>query len=67
MNGNNDDDQQYLVIANNVNQYSLWPKTKAVPNGWNSTGKEGNRDQCVKLIDEEWLDMRPITLRNLVT
>lgn len=53
----------YLVLINSEGQYSLWPKIKPVPAGWEHTGPEGDKEICLKYIDEMWTDMRPISLQ----
>jgi MbtH protein len=58
-----DDDQPYLVLINPEEQYSLWPKRIAVPAGWREAGFEGTKAQCVCFVDEQWTDMRPLSLR----
>jgi MbtH protein len=58
----NDEKTVYLVLVNEEEQYSLWPKTNAVPNGWKSV-KEGTRAECGKYVSEVWTDMRPLSLR----
>ena len=53
----------YLVLMNDEGQYSLWPKKKSIPDGWRFVGKEGPKEECSKYVDENWVDMRPISLR----
>ena len=38
----NDDKTLHRVLVNEEEQYSLWPKDNAIPNGWKSV-KEGTR------------------------
>ena len=58
-----DDTTLYVVLINHEEQYSLWPKTKAIPQGWQAVGKEGTKDECSQYVDEVWTDMRPLSLR----
>jgi len=58
-----DDDQLYVVLLNHEEQYSLWPKRKAVPDGWREAGFEGSKAECVAHVDQVWTDMRPLSLR----
>ena len=58
-----DDSSIYIVLINDEEQYSLWPKYKAVPNGWRVTGQEGSKAECCRYVDEVWTDMRPASLR----
>jgi MbtH protein len=57
-----DDKTVYLVLMNCEEQYSLWPKSNAVPNGW-KVMKEGPRAECGQYVNEVWTDMRPLSLR----
>jgi MbtH protein len=56
---------QFVVLVNDEGQHSLWPKRKAVPTGWQSCGIAGTKDECCKYIDENWTDMRPVSLRGV--
>ena len=58
----NDDKTIYLVLMNCEEQYSLWPKHIAVPNGW-KVCKEGTKAECGQYVNEVWTDMRPLSLR----
>jgi MbtH protein len=58
-----EDDRIYLVVMNGEEQYSIWPKTKALPKGWSNVGEEGTKVQCLEYIDKTWTDMRPLSLR----
>lgn len=55
--------EQYLVVVNHEEQYSLWPATRELPSGWRAAGKEGTREECLAHIEEIWTDMRPLSLR----
>jgi MbtH protein len=62
----NDDtqtDKLFIVLMNDEEQYSLWPKGKTIPAGWRFVGKEGNQEECSRYVDEVWTDMRPLSLR----
>jgi MbtH protein len=54
----------HIVLINDEGQYSLWPQTKEIPQGWTATGKEGQRDECLEYIEQSWVDMRPLSLIN---
>lgn len=58
-----DDDERYVVLVNNEEQYSLWPEGKVVPAGWNDTGVAGLKAECTSYVDRNWTDMRPLSLR----
>jgi MbtH protein len=57
-----DDKTVYLVLVNEEEQYSFWPKGNAIPNGWKIV-KEGTKAECGKYVNEVWTDMRPLSLR----
>jgi uncharacterized protein YbdZ (MbtH family) len=58
-----DGEQLCVVLINDEEQYSLWPKNKTIPLGWRAVGKEGLKSDCLRYIDEVWTDMRPLSLR----
>ena len=58
-----EDQRAYIVLINDEEQYSLWPKGKDIPRGWRAVGKEGTRTECSQYVDEVWTDMRPLSLR----
>ena len=53
----------YKVVINDEEQYSLWPADKSNAPGWQNTGKEGAKDDCLVFVKENWVDMRPKSLR----
>ena len=53
----------YAVVVNKEEQYSIWPIDKAMPRGWRPAGKEAQKAECLRYIDEVWTDMRPLSLR----
>lgn len=58
-----EDTQQYIVLINDEDQYSLWPATTDVPEGWAQTGPTGARDDCEAYVEEHWTDMTPKSKR----
>jgi MbtH protein len=56
-------EQLYDVVLNDEGQYSIWPIEKLLPRGWNKTGVQGAKETCLSYINENWTDMRPISLR----
>jgi MbtH protein len=62
---NEEDCGIYTVVVNHEEQYSIWPVGRALPAGWNATGKEGNKQECLQYVKELWIDMRPLSLRKL--
>ena len=63
MSDNDTDDRIYKVVLNAEEQYSIWPKNRANPNGWTDAGKEGSKAECLEFIEQVWTDMRPLSLR----
>jgi MbtH protein len=58
------DNGRYRVVVNHEQQYSIWPTDRELPRGWNATGDEGARAECLARIRELWTDMRPLSLRH---
>jgi len=56
-------DTEYSVVVNHEEQYSIWPRKLALPDGWKPTDFHGARYPCVKYIREVWTDMRPLSMR----
>jgi MbtH protein len=57
------DDQEYRVVVNHEEQYSIWPAHRELPPGWRDAGKTGLKDECLAFVEEVWTDMRPLSLR----
>lgn len=55
--------EQFNVVINEEEQYSIWPLVNPVPAGWRAVGVQGDREVCLAYIEEEWTDMRPRSLR----
>jgi MbtH protein len=57
-------DQEYVVVVNHEEQYSVWPVANHhPPAGWHAVGMSGTKDECLAHIRETWTDMRPLSLR----
>jgi MbtH protein len=56
-------EQTYLVVLNDEEQYSIWWADRALPAGWHQEGTSGTKEQCLARIGEVWTDMRPKSLR----
>ena len=63
MNKTDQNDNQYKVVVNHEEQYSIWSTSKEIPLGWKFAEFEGSKDECLKYIEEVWTDMRPLSLR----
>lgn len=56
-------EQDWLVVVNDEEQYSIWAAGSPLPPGWLPAGFAGTREACIAHIDEVWTDMRPLSLR----
>ena len=54
---------EFTVVCNHEEQYSIWPAGRDIPLGWRSVGKTGEKQECLDYIAEIWTDMRPLSLR----
>ncbi len=57
----------FEVVINDEEQYSIWPADKEIPAGWRLAGKRASKADCLQYIDEEWTDMRPLSVRKKMT
>ena len=53
----------YWVVKNHYEQFSIWPTWRQVPLGWVCVGLSQEREQALDLIEANWTDMRPASLR----
>jgi MbtH protein len=58
-----EDNRVYRVVINDEEQYSIWVADREIPAGWRAVDKEGPKAECLAYIDENWTDMRPLSLR----
>jgi uncharacterized protein YbdZ (MbtH family) len=55
-----DDPQgQFLILANDLMQYSLWPSHCALPVGWHAVTGPQSQQQCYQWLDSHWQDLQP--------
>jgi MbtH protein len=54
----------YRVVVNAEEQHSIWPADQEMPHGWSAAGMEGGKEECLAYIEEHWVDMRPLSLRD---
>jgi MbtH protein len=52
-----------VVVRNDEEQYSIWPKGRDLPAGWTQVGFEGTKDECLDYIEQVWTDIRPLSVR----
>ena len=55
--------ENYKVVVNAEEQYSIWPEDREPPIGWKEAGFSGTQDECLEHISRVWTDMRPLSLR----
>lgn len=56
-------EQSFTVVKNAEEQYSIWPSSKSLPDGWSPVGAAGTKQDCLNFIEAAWTDMRPLSLR----
>ncbi len=54
---------RYAVVRNHEDQYSIWPVGRPLPAGWEATGFDGGKAECLAHISEVWTDIRPQSVR----
>jgi MbtH protein len=55
--------EQFTVVINQEEQYSIWPADRDVPGGWRRVGVSGDRGHCLEHIAQVWTDLRPLSAR----
>ncbi len=53
----------FAVVANQEEQYSLWPAQRELPAGWRLMGKSGTKSECLAYVDAVWTEALPLSLR----
>lgn len=56
-------DEQYVVVRNFEEQYSIWRADMTVPDGWSVISDPASKSECLEQIGRMWTDMRPASLR----
>jgi MbtH protein len=56
-------DDDFRVVVNHEEQYSIWPVYLAIPLGWRDVGVAGNKQHCLDYISSVWKDIRPLSVR----
>ncbi|MFC4159176.1 MbtH family protein [Chitinimonas lacunae] len=56
-------EQQFVVVMNHEEQYSIWPADQTIPAGWSAQNCQGDKETCLQFIRENWTDMTPASLR----
>lgn len=59
------ENETFIVLANQEEQYLIWPLWKAVPGGWTAIeGIKGDKQSVLAYVEQAWSDMRPRSLRD---
>ncbi|ROU06211.1 MbtH family protein [Lysobacter enzymogenes] len=58
-----DSSEDYIVLINDEEQYSLWSQSIPVPPGWRVTHGPAARQACLDYVDEVWKDLTPRSVR----
>ncbi|BBX97848.1 MbtH family protein [Mycobacterium lacus] len=59
-----DDHGTFVVLVTDEEQHSLWPAFADIPAGWRAVYRESSRAECLDCIEENWSDIRPMSLRD---
>ncbi|MZF89094.1 MbtH family NRPS accessory protein [Streptomyces sp. SID5643] len=57
----------YSVVVNDEGQHSIWPAGREVPLGWTVLGRPADEAACLAYIEENWTDLRPLSVRGAGT
>jgi MbtH protein len=58
-----EDTREYRVVVNDEEQYSIWLADRPLPAGWRAISDALPKAACLELVEREWTDMRPLSLR----
>ena len=58
-----DASQDFIVLINDEEQYSLWSASIAIPAGWRTTYGPAAKQACLDYVDEVWKDLTPRSVR----
>lgn len=58
------DASDHFVVVNDEEQYSIWPATRNIPDGWRALPYSGTKQDCLGHIEAVWSDMRPLSARS---
>jgi MbtH protein len=53
------DGHRYRVVTNEEGQYALWQFKLAPPSGWITIHSSNSQEECLKFIDNNWLNIMP--------
>lgn len=58
-----EDNEEYICLVNEEEQYSTCFAWKEMPIGWKQLGLNGKKEDVLNYVKEVWTDMRPKSLR----
>jgi MbtH protein len=56
----------FKVVVNHQEHYSIYPAERRVPLGWRAVGKVAEEEECLRYIEENWINNRPANVRERV-
>jgi MbtH protein len=59
-------DEQFRVVVNDEEQYSIWPQHRENASGWRDAGFGGSQEECLAHIETVWTDIRPRSVRERI-
>ncbi|MEZ4767256.1 MAG: MbtH family protein [Caldilineales bacterium] len=59
-------DDQFKVVINHEEQYSLWPARVDNPSGWRDAGAAGSPQDCIRYIERITADSNPRALKQRI-
>jgi len=60
----NNQNSSFHVVINSEEQYSVWPHSRELPEGWSVVETLSSKDECLDYIEQVWTDIRPKSLRD---
>ena len=57
---------QYKVVINHEEQYSIIPIDQTMLRGYRNAGVVGDQKECLAYIEEVWTDMKPADKERLI-
>jgi uncharacterized protein YbdZ (MbtH family) len=54
---------EFLVVANDEEQHSIWPSFAAVSDGWSVRFGPESRAACLAYVAAHWTDLWPRSMR----
>lgn len=58
-----DTSEDFIVLINDEEQYSLWSCSIDVPAGWRVVHGPSTKQACLDYVDDVWTDLTPRSVR----